>query len=1176
MKRNIYKVIVSVILVHILTACTPTDFMGSGSSTFNFESSENVNQQQGGQAEIVSVSFDDQFVTVKEGEDAEVKIKLNKVSSSDIYVQLTSPNGEAKLGSDFIIESSTISIPKGSLTASFKIKALADGVTEQSETFFGQLQVFQKDLAIAGTSSLSVIIQDSTVTPPPSSANPVVSYISATGVASEAQSTYQVPVVLSTMATKDVIINVSVDAGSSATLGTDFLIQSGNMLVIPAGSQSAMLQISIIDDNVVESTPETISVSLSSAVNATIGSLKQFQLTIIDNDSVAPAAKPIVSLATAAASVSEATPTYNLLVTLDKPATQEAIIQYAVQGVTATEGSDFTVDRMLKIPAGQQTGIIAISIINDVLAENTEILNVILSSAVFADIGANKSFALSIVDNDAPQNNVDPLVSLASASGAASEGQGSYAITFNLNKVATENVTIMLTLSGTALQNQDFSLPMGDNIVIPAGALSAALPIIIIDDALDEPTENAIFTIGSVSGGGAKLGAITSFNFGIMDNDNAAPAVDKNLLAYTETLYNNIQRNPNTGRCFNCHRPTSNTPRSPFHAHDDAAIALQTIQGANLVNLDNPAASRLVTKVEGGHYPWSGSSIEDAALIASYIQMWADRVKAGAGTPPVASNKIETNGLLISEGKEVEGTVRYANNQIALWDFKKGADEKVIYDVSGVSPAVNLAMAGDIEWIGGQGVSCNQNAVNGVAQATPAASKKLFDRFTSSNQFTIEAWATSSTKDQNGPTRIMSYSSGTANRNFTMGQQGVYYQFRNRNPETDNNGVGGTYEPQVAQVGDRPVTQHIVMVYDGSRRRLYVNGAAIAGDDPDAAPNTPLSNWNDGYNFLFCNETTAANDPRGFKGSIHFAAAHDRALTPAQIKQNYDAGFTKKLALEFDIAQHTNPGAKLNVQVEVQGNYVITSDLKFSGLSSPVDVSGIRFAVNGKDAAGAQSYTYLEKENVANSQTFTEVASLLNVEDLATAKLSANFQQLGSKVMPVTPLILPYEGMNTNAANPEPTDPSSIRLFSELYQTMSNITGVPASNEKTVGVYNEIKSGLPTDSGLNTFTSSHQINIIKLAYEYCNEMIADAALRNAFFGNINVSQSINAASKAQIAQAVLNKAIGRSIATQASNAEVTTQVTSLVDEMAGFNKNTSDILKGACVLSIGSMNNLVK
>ena len=1176
MKRNMIKIIVSTMLVHLISACTPIDFTGSGTVDFRFPEN-NVNQQQGS-AKVVA-SLDREFATIKEGETLELAVRLDKAASSDIILRLTSPGGEAKAAEDFIIAADTIVIPQGSLSASFQIQAIADSKVEQAESFFGELEVFQSDLVTLGAKTISIMIQDSAVAPPPGGgAAPVVSLVTTSGVASEAQGSYQVPVVLDKPSTQSVTVSFTAAAGSTAIMGQDYILQNAGQVVIPAGMQSGILIVSIIDDNTPEAT-KSVSLTISNAVNATVGSVAQYSLSLMDNDAATPppAALPIASFSMASASVSEAQANYSVAVTLDKPAPAPVTISFSSQGVGAVQGVDYTIAQAgsISIAQGAQSAMINFSIIDDNAVEQAESVSLVLSSAVGATIGSASQFSLSIVDNDAA-NNTPPIVSLAAVSGAASEGQGTYNLVFNLNKVSAQPVTVMLVLSGSALQNQDFSLPMGDNIIIPAGSVSASLPIVIIDDAVNESTENAVFTIASVQG--ATLGANTSFNFSIMDND-AAPNVDPNLQAYTETLYNNIQRNANTGRCFNCHRPNGTQLQiSPFHSHDDPAVALQTIQAAGLVNLNNPSISRLVTKVEGGHYPWSGDSIADAALIASYIQMWADRVNNAGnnnGGTPGNNNKISTNELMLSEGQEVEGTVRYTAEQIAFWDFKKGADENTIYDVSGVGTPINLEMSGDIEWLGGQGITCNQNANGGKAQASVAASRKLHQRLTATNQFTLEAWISSTDKTQGGPTRIMSYSNGTANRNFTMGQEQEYFEFRNRNAETGNNGSNPEYAPNGTKfVGDRPQNHHVVMIYDGRKRSLYVNGALVAGNDAAASNNVlPLNGWNDDYRFLFCNETS---NNRSFKGSIFMAAVHERALTGAQVMQNYEAGFTKKLALKFDIAQYTNPGAKMEVQVELQGNYVIASNPRFTGLTSNIDVAGIKFAVDGQDVPTGQSYSFLEKSNAGNNEDLSDVASILKVDDPGTAKISANFQQLGNMSKPVETLIFPYEGDNTAVANPEAADDSAIRLFSELNQSMANVTGVSPANANIKTVYDEIKSGLPTDRGLDTFTSSHQINIIKLAYEYCNEMVNDASLRTAFYGNISLNQTIGAADKNTIAEAISRKAIGRNIASQADDSTVTQEVTGLVDEMLGFNRSTSDILKGACVLGVGSMNNLVK
>src|SRR3546814_9034132 len=59
---------------------------------------------------------------------------------------------------------------------------------------------------------------------------------------------------------------------------------------------------------------------------------------------------------------------------------------------------------------------------------------------------------------------------------------------------------------------------------------------------------------------------------------------------------------------------------------------------------------------------------------------------------------------------------------ISLWEFKTG-EGLTAFDTSGVEPAIDLTLSGDVQWFGGWGLTIN----DGKAQGTTAASRKLHD-----------------------------------------------------------------------------------------------------------------------------------------------------------------------------------------------------------------------------------------------------------------------------------------------------------------------------------------------------------------------------------------------------------------------------------------------------------------
>ena len=89
------------------------------------------------------------------------------------------------------------------------------------------------------------------------------------------------------------------------------------------------------------------------------------------------------------------------------------------------------------------------------------------------------------------------------------------------------------------------------------------------------------------------------------------------------------------------------------------------------------------------------------------------------------------------------------------------------------------------------------------------------------NAFTVEAWITPDNNAQDGPARIVSYSQDGTNRNFTLGQNAIYYNLRNAQSNTNANG-----EPNLEQLNPQVATAltHVVATYDSTGRKIYING----------------------------------------------------------------------------------------------------------------------------------------------------------------------------------------------------------------------------------------------------------------------------------------------------------------------------------------------------------------
>jgi len=215
----------------------------------------------------------------------------------------------------------------------------------------------------------------------------------------------------------------------------------------------------------------------------------------------------------------------------------------------------------------------------------------------------------------------------------------------------------------------------------------------------------------------------------------------------------------------------------------------------------------------------------------------------------------------------------------ALYTFEEGQDKKMVQDVSGVEPLLNLRVKkkSAVEWLRPSGLDIREETL--VTSLEPAT--KLIEAAKASNEITIEAWVKPADADQGGPARIVTLSADPHERNFTLGQDGEGYQTRLRTTQTNDNGTDKALEAGDVATDD---LSHLVYVREASgEARFYLNGVQVG----QRTVGGDFSNWDDGYRFGLGNEFT--ND-RPWLGELHLVAIYSRALGPAEVEQNYRVG----------------------------------------------------------------------------------------------------------------------------------------------------------------------------------------------------------------------------------------------------------------------------------------------
>jgi hypothetical protein len=649
--------------------------------------------------------------------------------------------------------------------------------------------------------------------------------------------------------------------------------------------------------------------------------------------------------------------------------------------------------------------------------------------------------------------------------------------------------------------------------------------------------------------------------------------------------------------CSNCHSSGSAVKQQPFFAEgpasDPDAIEVAYEAAKSKINLDDPATSRLVVRLRDEfHNCWTSSCASDAQDMQDAITLFAQGVPLTQVDPALLTSK----ALTLYEGTIASGGNRYEANVIALYEFKTGQGTTA-YDTSGVDPAMDLTLSGNVEWFGGWGL----NFTGGRAQASTATSSKLRDLITGTGEYSIEAWVAPGNVVQED-SRIVSYSAGTMQRNFNLGQTMYNYDFFNRTNNSDENGNPQLSTPDAAEVLQATL-QHVVATFDPVEgRKIFVNGILVA--DQDTTPGGSLADWDDSYAFMLGNEISA-NGEGTWMGVIRLVAVHNRVLTPAQILQNFEAGVGEKFFLLFSVEHLTNvPQSYVVFEAAIFDTYAYLFKKPFfislDGTAQPngIDLEHIRIGINGAEAHVGQSFAKVDTAisatlyDPATGQVLANLGGVLPLEKGPTLdEFFLTFDRIGANTYSRPAAPTPPSPVPVDLA---PASDIGVRTFDEISATMATLTGVSQLDTGVQTTFGNLRQSLPTTPQLEAVLASHQVSIAQLAIEYCNAVVENTTARNALWGgSFNWSNPPSVAfpgSQNALFDPLLNRVLGTTqIETQPARAAVVAELDQLVNGIPGDAtrpglantgandaQRTEDIGKAVCSAVLGGAAMLVQ
>ncbi|MBV9495282.1 MAG: right-handed parallel beta-helix repeat-containing protein, partial [Acidobacteria bacterium] len=288
-------------------------------------------------------------------------IALSAPSEQTVTVNYATANGTAIAGSDYTATSGVVTFSPGTTSQTINVPISGDTVAEANETFSVNLST-PSNATIATASAIGTIVNDD--------ADPVVSI----GDVSQAEgnsgtSGFTFNVTLSAPSEKTVTVSYATSNGT-ATAGSDYVAATGTVTFAP-GVTTQTVTITVLGDTANEPN-ETFNVTLSSAVNATIGTAVGTG-TIVDDDGA-----PVLSIGNVSlAEGNSGTTTFRFPVTLSSPSGQTVTVSYATANGTAIAGSDYgATSGTLTFAPGETEKFVDVPVTGDVANEADETFTV--------------------------------------------------------------------------------------------------------------------------------------------------------------------------------------------------------------------------------------------------------------------------------------------------------------------------------------------------------------------------------------------------------------------------------------------------------------------------------------------------------------------------------------------------------------------------------------------------------------------------------------------------------------------------------------------------------------------------------------------------------------------------------------------------------------------------------
>jgi hypothetical protein len=640
--------------------------------------------------------------------------------------------------------------------------------------------------------------------------------------------------------------------------------------------------------------------------------------------------------------------------------------------------------------------------------------------------------------------------------------------------------------------------------------------------------------------------------------------------------------------CVRCHSTTADpsVEQSPYHADPSLLIAYPAAipkidftgcagSGGNnggTCGTNSRLYQRLLTD---NHNCWDNCA-SDAAQMLAQIQAFAAMLTPSNIDP----NLVVSKAITLTQGTIASGASRYDVDTIAKYEFQSVVNNTT-YDTSGIDPAADLTISGNVTLAGGWGINVG---AGGKAQATTSSSSKIYNFIQATGEFSVEAWVAPALVAVD-KSYMVSYSGGDTTRNFTLAQTNQDYDFMLRTSSTALTGLPQLQTPDAAMALQASL-QHVVLTYDAvNGRQIYVNGVNVGPADPQKGGT--IANWDNSFALVLGNEVSG---DRSWQGLIKFVAIHSRAMTAAEVMQNFNAGVGERYYMLFNVSSVVGLAQSyVMFTVSQYDSYgYLFYKPTFISLDSTVTpnnipVQGMRIGLNGTVPSVGQAYIPLN--TTITSANYTPQGELLSsigtVIGLQSGPLTdqffLTFDKLGTQTDVVVEAI---PAIPAPAPGPVVAD-IGVRSFAQINSTLSVLTGVPTNDPNVSATYQTVQQQLPPTPTLEAFNSANQVGIAQLAIQYCNVMVNNASYASKMFPGVTFNGSLfsTPAGVSSVTSPLAAKVLSAG-PHQPAASTVTTELGNLITNLCATTACTTTarvqaVTAAACATAFGSADMLI-